>query len=177
MEFWNNKGMNRHDIPDDSVLTRCGIELPLYSAAECGDSDFCRVTLGKIWLSSYSGISWSLLGSLWKWTAGYKRDFQSAIAPPTLTAGQLLGSSRLITKLRTYAERVSRAGLISFFGQLWMWSQHCENLGWVRKQRDNTVHLWHLFKPVCLPPSLFFFFKFLTKVKTSENVGPDDIYR
>lgn len=46
------------------------------------------------------------------------RDFQSAIAPPTLTAGQLLGSSRLITKLRTYAERVSRAGLISFFGQL-----------------------------------------------------------
>lgn len=35
--------------------------------------------------------------------------------PPTITAGRLLGSSRLIAKLRTHTERVSRAGQISFF--------------------------------------------------------------
>lgn len=117
LEFWNIRGMNRHDTPDDSVLTRRGIELPLCSTAECGDSEFCRVTLGKLWLSSYSGISWSLLDSLWKWSEGSTRDFQSAIAPPTLAAGQLLGSSRLITKPRTHAERLSWGR-----GDIFFWS-------------------------------------------------------
>ncbi len=63
---------------------------------------------------SHSGISWSLLGSLRKWSGLYKRDLQSKIVPPTLTAGQLLGSSRLIIKLKTHGGRVSKAGQISF---------------------------------------------------------------
>lgn len=65
--------------------------------------------------------------------------------PPTITAGRLLGSSRLIAKLRTHTERVSRAGQISFFGQSWMWSQQlCTIILSMEALSDNAE-----FKSLC----------------------------
>lgn len=110
LKFWNDKGKKRHGTPY-SVLTLPCIKLLLCSTDACGDSDFAESHLERSDSPHIQEFPDSCSAPCEKW--GYKRDLQLRIVLPTLTAGQPLGSSRLITKLRTHAGRVSGAGQIS----------------------------------------------------------------
>lgn len=100
--------MKRHGTPD-CVLTLPHIKLPLYDAVS-GDSDFAESHLEGSDSPHIQEFPDACSAPSANDQQVSKRDLQSKIVPPTLTAGQLLGSSRLITKLRTHAGRVSRAG-------------------------------------------------------------------
>lgn len=104
--------MKEHGLPD-SVLTLPVIKLPLYGTGMCSDSDSTLPSHTWKDTTPLAFRNFLILAQLPAQNAAYKSDSQPKTVPPTLPAGQLLGSSRLITKLRTHAERVSRAGQIS----------------------------------------------------------------